>query len=293
MIFGLAERHYNELVQLFKRHPGIEQVLIFGSRAKGTSKPYSDIDLAVIAPTMDDQGFSRLWQEVDDLPLVFKIDVLHWDRLDQLPLKEKIITHGQYFYPRSMERLLRVREAIHDHFEHSSAGPEFFFKEQNRDRYAAFYTSKYLLQDTGEALRQHRGKGFSKEPPQAYLEFWGVMQTLCIQQEAICALYQAVTDRRLKPRANSAWARLRQLRNQSAGHPAKRDRNAPLARTFMGRNFGDYPAIVLEEWNAGTGQASHPRHNLAVMMDAYEKEAVGWLQRILEVMKQRWPVKKL
>jgi proline iminopeptidase len=62
MIFGLAERHYNELVQLFKRHPGIEQVLIFGSRAKGTSKPYSDIDLAVIAPTMDDQGFSRLWQ---------------------------------------------------------------------------------------------------------------------------------------------------------------------------------------------------------------------------------------
>jgi hypothetical protein len=61
----------------------------------------------------------------------------------------------------------------------------------------------------------------------------------------------------------------------------------------MGRNFGDYPAIVLEEWNAGTGQASHPRHNLAVMMDAYEKEAVGWLQRILEVMKQRWPVKKL
>lgn len=105
LIFGLAERHYRDIVRVFRRYPNIEKVLIFGSRAKGTYKPYSDIDLAVVAPNMDDQEFSRLWNELDALELVFKLDVLHWDKLGQQKLKDSIMTHGRYFYPLSMEHL--------------------------------------------------------------------------------------------------------------------------------------------------------------------------------------------
>lgn len=47
---------------------------------------------------MSEQEFSRLWNELDALELVFKLDVLHWDKLGQLKLKESIMTHGQYFY---------------------------------------------------------------------------------------------------------------------------------------------------------------------------------------------------
>ena len=104
-LFGLAERHYRDIVRVFRRYPNIEKVLIFGSRAKGTDKPYSDIDLAVVAPNMDDQEFSRLWNELDALELVFKLDVLHWDKLGQQKLKDSIMTYGQYFYPLGMERL--------------------------------------------------------------------------------------------------------------------------------------------------------------------------------------------
>lgn len=99
LIFGLAERHYAEFVRIFRRYPQIEQVLIFGSRAKGTDKPWSDFDLAVVAPTMSDREFSKLWNEIDDLPLVFKLDLLHWDRLAPDRLKEKIGEEGQRFYP--------------------------------------------------------------------------------------------------------------------------------------------------------------------------------------------------
>lgn len=99
LIFGLAERHYAEFVRIFRRYPQIEQVLIFGSRAKGTDKPWSDFDLAVVAPTMSDREFSTLWNEIDDLPLVFKLDLLHWDRLASDRLKEKIGEEGQRFYP--------------------------------------------------------------------------------------------------------------------------------------------------------------------------------------------------
>ncbi|TRO83135.1 nucleotidyltransferase domain-containing protein [Desulfuromonas acetexigens] len=99
LIFGLAERHYADMAEIFRRYPQIEQVLIFGSRAKGTDKPWSDFDLAVVAPNLSDRDFSRLWNEIDDLPLVFKLDLLHWDKLGEIPLKEKIVQEGRRFYP--------------------------------------------------------------------------------------------------------------------------------------------------------------------------------------------------
>jgi uncharacterized protein len=99
LVFGIAERHYADLAEIFARYPNIVRVFIFGSRAKGTAKASSDIDLAVVAPEMSDQEFSRLWNELDALPLVFKLDVLHWDRLGEQKLKENITRDGQLFYP--------------------------------------------------------------------------------------------------------------------------------------------------------------------------------------------------
>lgn len=98
LIFGLARRHYLDLARVFDKYPKIERVLIFGSRAKGVEKPYSDIDLAVIAPNMEDTEFARVLSDLDELELVFKLDVLHF-RLNQPKLKETILAHGKTFYP--------------------------------------------------------------------------------------------------------------------------------------------------------------------------------------------------
>ncbi len=98
LIFGLAEHHYRTLVEVFGRFCSIERVLIFGSRAKGTAAPWSDIDLAVIAPGMSDGEFSRLLQELEALHLVFKLDLVHWDRLTGQPkLLESIERYGLDF----------------------------------------------------------------------------------------------------------------------------------------------------------------------------------------------------
>lgn len=67
---------------------------MFGSRAKNSWKPGSDIDLAVVAPEMSNSRFTQLWSDIDDLPLIFKVDCLHWDRLENLRLKEKILQEG-------------------------------------------------------------------------------------------------------------------------------------------------------------------------------------------------------
>jgi predicted nucleotidyltransferase len=100
MIFGLSARIRADFARVFARYPTIEQVLIFGSRAKGSARTGSDIDLAVFAPRMTDPDFARLWIEIDDLPLVFKVDLLHWDRLANQALKDKIPREGRLFYAR-------------------------------------------------------------------------------------------------------------------------------------------------------------------------------------------------
>src|SRR5208283_2330368 len=75
-----------------------------------------------------------------------------------------------------MNRILAVRSKIYDQFHGSKAGPEHFFKDENAEAFAAYYTSMYLIQDTGESVAAHMKRGFSSDPWSAYIEFWGVMQ---------------------------------------------------------------------------------------------------------------------
>jgi proline iminopeptidase len=96
---GLSDEILADLCRVFARHPGIEEVRLFGSRAKGTHRPGSDIDLAVFAPAMSEAEFAALWQEIDDLPILFRVDLLHWDRLSNTALRDKIRREGRRIYP--------------------------------------------------------------------------------------------------------------------------------------------------------------------------------------------------
>jgi hypothetical protein len=189
-----------------------------------------------------------------------------------------------------MNRLLAVHSNINDRFHGSSAGPSHFFRNENAGPYAAYYTSMYLIQDTGEAILSHMGRGFSSDPLTAYIEFWGVMQAIFIQQDAICELYEAVVGSQPRPTKVSNWSTIREVRNVCAGHPAKRDRGVPATqRTFMGRNFGTYERIQYELWDSEIQQPSHPTFNLEAMINAYEADAVVLLNDALSTMSTKWP----
>ena len=98
MSFGLSEAIHEEFRRVFADFPEIEQVLIFGSRAKGGFPDGSDIDLAVFGSSMTDTRFTKLGQAVDDLPRVFRVGLLHWDRLGNLALRDRIIQEGRPFF---------------------------------------------------------------------------------------------------------------------------------------------------------------------------------------------------
>jgi predicted nucleotidyltransferase len=99
MNHGLSAEIVESLNTAFSHYAEINRVLLFGSRANGHFKGGSDIDLAVLAPAMNEIRFTALWNDIDSLPILFKIDLLHWDTLGNIRLKEKILQEGKVLYP--------------------------------------------------------------------------------------------------------------------------------------------------------------------------------------------------
>lgn len=189
----------------------------------------------------------------------------------------------------NMLKVADLRREIYNYFHQSIACQNFFFAAAQGERYAAYYTSMYLLQDTTESLMAHRPQGFSSNPLEAYIEFWGVMQALTIQQDSISELYKAVTGGPLNTKSLASWQELRTLRNTCAGHPAKKDRPEAslISRTFMGRDFGGYPAITYEQWQ-NAGGISHPTVLFGALIDNYAIEAETKMAAVLQSMKKQW-----
>ncbi len=95
---GLSPAVIDRLRATFAKYPAIEKVLVFGSRAQGIHRPGSDIDLAVVAPSLSGREFAQLWGEIDDLPIAFKMDLIHFDALENAEMRQHILRHGRVLY---------------------------------------------------------------------------------------------------------------------------------------------------------------------------------------------------
>ena len=48
MKYGIKEEQWDMLCNVFANNPKIEKVILYGSRAKGTYKPFSDVDITLV-----------------------------------------------------------------------------------------------------------------------------------------------------------------------------------------------------------------------------------------------------
>lgn len=72
--------------------PGCE-VRVFGSRCTGSHKPWSDLDVAVVAKTqLEDDRLYALKEAFAESDLPFRVDVLDWHRTPQ-HMREQIGKH--------------------------------------------------------------------------------------------------------------------------------------------------------------------------------------------------------
>ena len=98
MRFGLSDTVITELQDVFRRHANIEKVLIFGSRSKGNYRAGSDIDLAVVGKDIDYNLLLTLQCEIDDLEMLYSIDLLDYQKQKGTPIGDHIDRVGQVFY---------------------------------------------------------------------------------------------------------------------------------------------------------------------------------------------------
>jgi predicted nucleotidyltransferase len=98
MRFGLSDTVIQELQDVFRRHANIRKVLIFGSRSKGNYRAGSDIDLALIGTGIDYRQILDISLEIDDLGLLYSIDLLDYQSKAGTPIGDHIDRVGQVFY---------------------------------------------------------------------------------------------------------------------------------------------------------------------------------------------------
>lgn len=93
------EQLYSQLAALAQRH-GASRLVLFGSRARSDHHPRSDIDLAVYdMPEIERAAF---WLEVEELPTLLKLDIVHISPNTSLNLLENIKKDGVTLYAAKM-----------------------------------------------------------------------------------------------------------------------------------------------------------------------------------------------
>jgi predicted nucleotidyltransferase len=99
MDFGLRQQDLKEIVAILQKFSAVEEAIIFGSRAKGTYRKGSDIDIAVKGREIDQGVIAALSDQLNEesaTPYFF--DVVHFEEISEQELIEHINRVGQSIY---------------------------------------------------------------------------------------------------------------------------------------------------------------------------------------------------
>jgi predicted nucleotidyltransferase len=98
---GLSDKTVESVRLVLRRYPEILRAILFGSRAKGTYKPGSDIDLALIGPDVTQQVVNHIYGELDDLPIPHTFSLIILSQVDDAEVLAHIDRVGIPFYEKA------------------------------------------------------------------------------------------------------------------------------------------------------------------------------------------------
>lgn len=106
MKYGLSEDALKKLHHVFSCEENIEQVILYGSRAKGNYKPFSDVDVVLSGDKLESADLYRIILAVDDLLLPYQFDISLCKDLVNPDLIDHIRRVGIIIYDRKKEERL-------------------------------------------------------------------------------------------------------------------------------------------------------------------------------------------
>ena len=103
MPYGLKDIELAKLNEVFATNERIERVVLYGSRAKGNYKPFSDVDITLEGDELTHTDLSRLSLAIDDLLLPYQFDISIFHTLKNEALIDHIRRMGITIYEKKSE----------------------------------------------------------------------------------------------------------------------------------------------------------------------------------------------
>jgi len=96
--FGLDESTIQKITSVFVACPQVQEVILYGSRAKGNFKNGSDIDLTMVGEGLTFDILKKLMNEIDGLDLPYTVDLSILSNITDADVVEHIKRVGVTFY---------------------------------------------------------------------------------------------------------------------------------------------------------------------------------------------------
>ena len=100
-MYGLDDEEIRLLKDIFSSIKGLERVILYGSRAKGNYKPFSDIDISLEGRDLNEEDLTEVQYRLSESSLPYFCDVSLLSRLTSPSLIDHIRRRGKTIYQRA------------------------------------------------------------------------------------------------------------------------------------------------------------------------------------------------
>lgn len=104
-MYGLDKDEMDFLQQVFSETKGLQEVILYGSRAKGTYKPFSDIDITLKGNRLTEETLNDICYRLSESSLPYFCDVSLYHQLKAPALISHIDRRGKTIYRQSSDSL--------------------------------------------------------------------------------------------------------------------------------------------------------------------------------------------
>ena len=101
--FGIPEGDLEALISELRKNPKVNEIVLFGSRAKGTFKNGSDIDIALKGVRLNLNDILDATSEIEKLLLPYKLDLVIFNRIAEPALIDHIKRVGIVLFKRDSQ----------------------------------------------------------------------------------------------------------------------------------------------------------------------------------------------
>lgn len=98
---GLSDARRQQIIDVLKTHPAVEGIVLFGSRAMGTYKPASDVDICLQGQAVTMSVILALMNSIDELNLPIDVDLIAEHTIQSADLRRHLTAHGCSWWQRT------------------------------------------------------------------------------------------------------------------------------------------------------------------------------------------------